>query len=595
MMAITNIADEIKGRSDISDIIGRVVNLKRSGSRYVGLCPFHNEKTPSFYINDQTQTYKCFGCGEFGDVITFYEKYYNLNFIEAATRLANELGIDWEPGGQYGGESKKKAYYEANAIAARYYYDALWAKENPARDYIRRRGLSDRTAKKFGLGYADGGRNGLADYLREKGVDEKTALELGLIRKDDGGKIRDKYYNRVMFPIINTRNKVIGFSGRIIGDGNPKYINSDASPAYSKKDSLYAINMTGSAVRANDLVILVEGQMDVIALYEQGIMNVTAALGTALTPEQAARLRKYTENVVISYDADAAGQKAALRAIDILNGKGMTVKVLVLDDMKDPDEFIRKHGREKFAAVLAKAIPATEYKLNKARENYDLQAPEGSVRFLKEAEKILRGLTPVEAEYYIEKLSKLTGIAEGAIRMEVFGEQAENLRTQPENRSSGERLSAREKEAGSDSANLALQRNILRLVIDDNSLIAETERYRRLFLTPVYGRILETLREAAAEEPDDDIPVEELADRLEIDDRPALYEIIEAVLIGSEPKRQVAECFRQADIMELEARRRELLEWLKTETDGDESPQIMSELAAVQAEILSLKEAEILE
>jgi DNA primase len=594
MMAITNIADEIKSRADISDVIGRVVNLKRSGSRYVGLCPFHNEKTPSFYVNDRTQTYKCFGCGEFGDVLTFYEKYYNLNFIEAATRLANELGIDWEPGGKYGGESKKKAYYEANAVAARYYYDAMWASDNPARAYIRRRGLSERTAGKFGLGYADGGRNGLAGYLGEKGVDEKTALELGLIRKNDSGKIRDKYFNRLMFPIINTRNKVIGFSGRIIGDGNPKYINSDASPAYSKKDSLYAINLTGSAVRANDLVILVEGQMDVIALYEQGIKNVTTALGTALTPEQAARLRKYTENVVISYDADAAGQKAALRAIDILNGKGMNVKVLVLNDMKDPDEYIRKHGREKFASILAKAIPATEYKLNKALENYDLQAPEGSVRFLKEAEGILRGLTPVEAEYYIEKLSKLTGIAEGAIRMEVFGENMDSARISAENRNSRERFSARDK-VGNDSANLALQRNILRLVIDDNSLIAETERYRRVFLTPVYGRILETLREAATEEPDDDISVEELADRLETDDRPALYEIIETVLIGSEPKRQIAECFRQADIMELEERRRELLEWLKTGADDDESSQIMNELAALQAEIMSLKETNILE
>ncbi|MDR2610620.1 MAG: DNA primase [Clostridiales Family XIII bacterium] len=589
-MAIINIADEIKGRADISDLIGRTVSLKRSGSRYVGLCPFHNEKTPSFYVSDQTQSYKCFGCGEHGDIITFYEKYYNLSFIEAASRLAKELGIDWEPGGGYGNDSKKKAYYEANKIAARYYYDALWAADNPARQYLARRGLSERTMKKFGLGYAEGRQGGLAKHLEAKGVSKEISLKLGLV-KEDGGWLRDKYFGRVMFPIINSRNKVIGFSGRALVDGPPKYINSDASPVYSKKDSLYAANLTGSAIRGENLAILVEGQMDVIALYEQGIENVTAALGTALTPEQAARLKKYTDNVVIAYDADPAGEKATLRAIDLLAEKGMNVKVLVLDDTKDPDEYIRKHGREKFAALLAKALPATSFKLRKALEKYDLKAPEGSIKFLKEAEGILRKLSPVEAEYYIGKLAKLTGIAEGAIRMEVFDTDKRQERppayvTEASPRH-GEQGSAEGK--AERSALQALQRNILRLVIDDNSLIGRTDEYRRLFLTPVYGRILEVLREAAAEEPDDDISPEDLADRLDEDDRPALWEIMDTVLVGSDPKLQIAECFRQADIMELEEREREIIKWLKTTPEGDEADELTRELAAIREKILSLR------
>ncbi|MDR1068182.1 MAG: DNA primase [Clostridiales Family XIII bacterium] len=581
MAQIINIADEIKSRADISDVIGRTVNLKRSGSRHVGLCPFHNEKTPSFYVNDQTQTYKCFGCGEFGDVISFYEKYYNLNFIEAASRLANELGIDWEPGGNYSTDSKKKAYYEANKIAARYYYDAMWASDNPGRRYLAERGLSERTMKKFGLGYADGGRNGLAGYLAQKNIPENIALELGLIKKD-GAAVRDKYFNRVMFPIINVRNKVIGFSGRILGDGYPKYINSDASPAYSKKDSLYAVNITGSAMRAQDLVILVEGQMDVIALYEQGFEQVTAALGTALTPEQAARLKKYTNNIVIAYDADEAGPKATLRAIDILYKKGMNVKALVLDDTKDPDEYIRKHGRERFAALLAKALPATTFKLKKTLERYDLKAPEGSVKFLKEAEEILRQLSPVEAEYYIGKLAGLTGIAEGAIRMEVFGDGVERASppVMPPERTQQHTAS---------TAKRALQQNILRLIIDDNSFIEQARGYERIFLTPEYASILAVLREASAENPDEDVALDDLAERLDVDDRPALYELIDSVLVSPEPKRQIAECFRQADIMELEERASEIREWLKTGTGEQEIAELMKELAEVQSNILSLK------
>jgi DNA primase len=590
-MAIINIAEEIKSRADISDMIGRIVSLKRSGSRYVGLCPFHSEKTPSFYVNDQTQTYKCFGCGEYGDIIAFYEKYYKLDFVEAASRLAKELGIEWEAGSGYGGDSKRKAYYEANSIAARYYYDALWEADNPARRYLAGRGLSERVMKKFGLGYADSGRSGLAKRLEEKGVPREIAVKLGLL-KEDGGQLRDKYFSRVMFPIINPRNKVIGFSGRILGDGYPKYINSDASPVYSKKDSLYAANLTGSALRGENLAIIVEGQMDVIALYEQGIENVTAALGTALTPEQAARLKKYTDNAVIAYDADEAGQKATLRAIDILVGKGMNVKVLVLDDTKDPDEYVRKHGRERFTALLAKAIPATEYKLKKAFERHDLQAPEGSVKFLKEAEEILRRLSPVEAEYYIGKLAEQTGIAESAIRKEVLdaGTRREEPDTYRREAAQGRGGQGARGAAPGNSARQALQKNILRLVIDDNSLIGRTEGYRRLFLTPAYGSILEALREAALENPDEDISTEDLAERLDENGRAALREIMDTVLIGSDPKSQIAECFRQADVMELEERERGIIEWLKTTPEGNEADELTNELAAIQESKLSLRE-----
>lgn len=280
-----NTVEEIKSRCNIVDVIGRVVPLKKAGSNYKGLCPFHQEKTPSFIVSETRQRFTCFGCGETGDVIAFVEKYYNLDFRGAVEMLAKEYGIDITE--SFGGGKKKAELYEINRQAARFFFRAMREKANPAYTYMKNRGISEETMNKFGLGYADGQWQSLLDHLTAQGADKHQLMELGLI-SHSGDRYFDKFRDRVIFPILNTSGKVIGFGGRIIGEGNPKYLNSPETPVFQKKNNLYGLNLTRQEVSKEDRIILVEGYMDVIALYQAGIRNVAASLGTALTENQAA-------------------------------------------------------------------------------------------------------------------------------------------------------------------------------------------------------------------------------------------------------------------------------------------------------------------
>ena len=417
-----NIVDEIKSRCNIVDVIGRVVPLKKSGSNFKGVCPFHNEKTPSFVVSETKQIFTCFGCGATGDVIAFVKRYYNLEFRGAVEMLAREYGISLD--GAFRSNRNKDELYEINRQAARFFYKAMREKSNKGYTYMKNRGISEETMNKFGIGYADDGWTSLYDFLGAAGVAEKKMLELGLISKSKD-RCFDKFRDRVIFPIINTAGKVIGFGGRIIGDGEPKYLNSQESGIFQKKNNLYGLNLARKDVSREDSIVLVEGYMDVVSLYQAGVRNVSASLGTALTENQARLIKRYTRNVVLSYDSDQAGQNAAMRGIDILYREGLRARVLRVFDVKDPDEFIRKNGRGAFYDLMDNALPYGDFKLEFAKAGYDLDDEQQKLDFLRDAVGILQSMKPVEADFYIKKLSADTGISEGAIRFEYSGNNSQ--------------------------------------------------------------------------------------------------------------------------------------------------------------------------
>jgi DNA primase len=609
-----DIAEEIKSRANIVDVVGRSVTLRRVGSRWVGLCPFHNEKTGSFYVNESSQRFHCFGCGADGDVINFYERHYNLNFLESAEKLATEYGIEWKPGGNTLGESKKAEYYLANKAAARFFYDAMREAKNPAHDYMLGRGIDEKTLKKFGIGYADSSEHSLTDYLRNEKVSLVAASEIGLIVKD-GDRYRDMFRNRVMFPIINTRDKVIGFGGRdLSGNARAKYMNSKESQIFIKGSNLYAINITKDYIHRESESILVEGYMDVISLFQHGIGNVTASLGTALTPGQARMLKRYSPKALLAYDADDAGVKAALRGLEVLKNEGLTGKVLVLDDMKDPDEYIRKHSADEFRKQAAEALPFMDFKLNKIKEKYDIASEhgggadephgarsaetlfEGSVGFLREAAVMLRALSPVEADYYIKKLAADTGIAEGAIHMEVYGE-ATRAPASGTFANNGDRYQsvtaavASENTKQIDPGLYAIQRTLIRIMLHAAKTVEAVKQYAQVFVIPSYWRIFENILSISESTPSEEVSLEELEDLLEDDERKALADILKNVVLAEDTDLQLRECIREIELTKLKARETEILNTLQNpEIEEERKTALQHEQKKIREEIAIVKE-----
>ncbi len=417
-MAYDNFTDELKAQLNIVDIIGREVNLKRSGSNYMGLCPFHGEKTPSFSVNENNQFYHCFGCGKSGDVISFVQEYYKLPFMEAVEKLATENGIKMPERRYSGPKIDYDKYHAINAKAARFFYNSLGTRGNKGLAYLKSRGLTKETITAFGLGYAPASGTALTDHLRNEGVSDEDMLKLSLAGQGKNG-IYDKFRDRVIFPIINTQDKVIGFGGRAIGDFKPKYLNSAESEIFLKKNNLFGLNLTKKEIDKEGRAIIVEGYMDMISLYQNGVRNVAASLGTALTLNQARLLCRYSKNIVLSYDSDQAGISAALRGIDVITEAGGKPRVLTVTDGKDPDDFIKAHGKEEFLDLVDGAVSATDYKLSLARRGYDFTDDRDVLEYIDRVVPILRSLGPVELDIYIRKLSEEFGISEHAIALAV--------------------------------------------------------------------------------------------------------------------------------------------------------------------------------
>lgn len=400
---------ELKLRSDITEIASSYVNLKRHGRNMVGLCPFHGEKTPSFNIYTENGSFYCFGCGAGGDVITFIMKIENLDYVEAVKFLAQRAGMEM-PENTYDDSLSKlrMRIYEANREAARFFHATLLSQRGQSGlNYLRGRALSDRTIRHFGLGFADDDWNSLCNHLKNKGFSEYEIYSANLaFKRKNGNGIYDRFVNRVMFPIIDLRGNVIAFGGRIMTDEKPKYLNTSDTPVFKKSENLFSLNNAKSS--GTRTLILCEGYMDVIALNQAGFTNAVATLGTALTNEQAVLMKRYADEVIICYDADGAGQKATARAIEILRKAGLPIKILTVPSGKDPDEFIRSKGENgpaAFKLLIEKCGNDIEYRLMKLKENYNLNTTDGKVAFLNEAVKIVATIeSPIERDVFASKL-----------------------------------------------------------------------------------------------------------------------------------------------------------------------------------------------
>ena len=404
------VIEEVRSKNDIVDVISGYVRLQKKGSSYFGLCPFHNEKSPSFSVSRQKQMYYCFGCGAGGNVFTFLMEYENYSFVEALKYLADRGGVKL-PEQEYSKEAKERAdtkavLLEINKLAARYYYVQLKQTQGAhALSYLKNRELSDDTIRAFGLGYSNKYSNDLYQYLKSKGYQSEMLIKAGLISVDERQGVYDKFWNRVMFPIMDVNSRVIGFGGRVMGDGKPKYLNSPETVIFDKSRNLYGLNRARSSRKP--YFLLCEGYMDVISLHQAGFTNAVASLGTALTPGHASLIRRYVQEVYLTYDSDEAGTKAALRAVPILREVGITARVIRMEPYKDPDEFIKNLGAEAFEERIGKARNGFMFSLEVLEKSYDLHTPEGKTEFMREA---ARRLTEFEEE--IERNNYIEAVAE---------------------------------------------------------------------------------------------------------------------------------------------------------------------------------------
>lgn len=439
------IVNDIFAENDIVDYVSKYVKLKKTGRDYSGLCPFHKEKSPSFHVSSEKQLFHCFGCGASGNLVQFVMRTEGLDFVEALKLLAEKAGIQLpEDNGYSNSDSQllKKKIYEMNKLSAKFFYENLTKHSDGkiALTYFLERKISQKTIISFGLGFARDNNTALHDFLATKGYTNDEMLSAGLVViKDD--KIYDKFRNRVMFPIIDLRGNIIGFGGRIMGTVEtssgfklPKYLNTAETPVFNKGKNLFSLNLAKKSSPVS--IILVEGYMDVISVYQSGITNVVATLGTALTENQAKLLLKYCNEILICYDSDEAGQKATIRAIEIINSVGGRSKIIKLKEAKDPDEYIKAHGAQAFARAISDALPSTAFRIGLLKQKYSLDSPEGKSIFISEACRVLQSIKDaVEVDAYINQLSTLTEVSKDAIYSEykkkvaLFEKSSENYIT----------------------------------------------------------------------------------------------------------------------------------------------------------------------
>ena len=468
--------EKVRSRNDIVDVISGYVKLKKSGSNYFGLCPFHNEKSGSFSVSPSKQMYYCFGCGAGGNVITFIMEYENYTFMEAVRMLAERAGIELPQMEETPEERKSRdirsQLLEINKLAAVYYFHQLRGQNgSTAMNYLKKRELGDETIQRFGLGYSSMYSDDLYRYIKSKGYKDDILKESGLFTYGDG-KVTDKFWNRVMFPIMDMNNRVIGFGGRVMGDGKPKYLNSPETKLFDKSRNLYGLNIARTSRKPN--IIICEGYMDVISLHQAGFNQAVASLGTALTSGQASLMKRYTDQVLITYDSDGAGVKAALRAIPILKEAGLTTKVINMKPYKDPDEFIKGLGAEAFQERIDKAQNSFMYEISAMEQNYDLTDPDSKTRFFNEvAGRIVGFEEELERNNYIEAVADKYMVSMDALKAMVgnYGNRVGIVKDRPDSRRTSS--SHKEKEDGISQA----QKILLTWLVQDMSLYPKVAAY----------------------------------------------------------------------------------------------------------------------
>jgi len=489
------VIEEIRMKNDIVDVVSGYVKLQKKGSSYFGLCPFHNEKSPSFSVSPGKQIYYCFGCGAGGNVISFVMQYENYTFQEAVKFLAKKAGIQL-PEAEYSEETRKKENKRArllqiNKEAATYFFHQLRSENGRAGwQYLKKRELSDETIRKFGLGFANMTSNDLVKFLKSKGYEDEVIRDAGLATFDEKFGFHDKFWNRVMFPIQDINHRVIGFGGRVMGDGKPKYLNSPETPVFDKSRNLYGLNIARTA-RKNQ-IILCEGYMDVITMHQAGFSQAVASLGTAFTEGQASLLKRYTDEVILSYDSDGAGVTAALRAISILKEAGMTGRVLNLEPYKDPDEFIKNCGQEAFQKRLDGAENTFFFEIRMLQKDYNMQDPESKTKFYREIARKLCGFSEeVERENYIQAVAQRYQISVENLRRLVLSYAMQTGYAQPVERP---KSGIRKKNTAEEGVRRS-QRLLLTWLTDMPSLYPKIKK----FITPedfteeLYRRVAEKL------------------------------------------------------------------------------------------------------
>ena len=502
-----DIIEEVRQKNDIVDVVSQYVRLTRRGSTYFGLCPFHNEKTPSFSVTPGKQMYYCFGCGAGGNVYNFIMEYENYTFGEALKHLADRAGVEL-PKIEYSREVREKAeqraeLLEINKQAAQYYYYQLRTEGGKiGYQYLSGRGLSEETMRKFGLGYSDKFGGGLYKFLKSKGYSDERLRESGLFNVDERHGMYDKFWNRVMFPIMDVNNRVIGFGGRVMGDGKPKYLNSPETKIFDKSRNLYGLNIARTTRKK--YLILCEGYMDVISMHQAGFTNAVASLGTALTSGHASLLKRYTQEVLLLYDSDEAGIRAALRGIPILRDAGVSSRVVNLKPYKDPDEFIKNIGAEALEERLRQASDSFMFRVSIAESEFSMDEPQGQNRFFERcAELLLELKDELERNLYIEAIVKKYrgqyGVSAEDLRKRVNtlalkGTPAEN-RTQPKT-SGGQ--NKKKKESASDQA----QKLMLTWLVTYPEIFDKVAQYLNAedFIVPLYKEVAQMLFRQREEE-----------------------------------------------------------------------------------------------
>ena len=565
---------QIRDSNDIESVIGSYIDLKRRGKNLVGLCPFHNEKTPSFTVYPDTASYYCFGCGAGGEVINFIRNIENLDFTEAVKLLADRAGLQL-PQENFDDSTAKlrRRIYEANREAARFFHETLFKEEGKQQlAYLQNRRISPKMIKHFGLGAAPDDWHALENHLKEKGFHRDELVAASLLRSSEKNGKRyyyDAFRNKVMYPVIDVRGNVVAFGGRVLDNSKPKYINTSDTLVYKKSNELFALNF---AKNGNDRkLILCEGYMDVIALHQAGYENAVAGLGTALTPEQVSLISRYADEVALCYDSDEAGQKAVRAAMTLFSKTGVKVKVIRLEGGKDPDEIIRVHGNERFARLLDKADNDTEYKLSKLREKYIVETDDGKLNFLREAVKILAFCDSIERDVYAMRLSDELSVGKDAIL-----QQINELRRKENYRKAKSALSDAQKQVQNLDVAADPQRikNLRAAKAEDTILITLLNNaafYKKIkdrlsedvFVTPVNKHLLEIITKRLEEQ--ESIEISHLSQYLTSDEVSVVARLLANQAMVSNTIKECEDCLL---VLEEEKRKREKLNFSQMSDDS---------------------------
>lgn len=589
------IIEEIRQNNDVVDIISQYVHLTRKGRNYFGLCPFHNEKSPSFSVSPDRQIFHCFGCGVGGNVYTFLMKIEGITFKEALEQLAERANIQLPTltsGADTAKEELKAKVYKVNEFTAEFYHQNLY-KPNAkmAQEYVKKRKLNQETLEAYKIGFS-GKFDELYKALKQQGFGEKEILESGLVNKNDNGTYIDRYRNRLMFPICDARGKVIAFGGRVLDDSKPKYINSPENIVYSKGRHLFGLNVAKKY--SSKKLLIVEGYMDVISLHQRGIENVVGALGTALTEQQGWLLRKSTEQVILGFDADGAGQTAVARSMEILQNMGCDMRVLQIEGAKDPDEFIVKFGEGRFKLAMENAISLVEFKVKNLRKDINLENAADKIKFLNEIAKILAKVeNTIEREIYIEKIAKGYNISKEAIFAEVnklIYSNSKGIQTLQKQNKTIRKVEQNKEEKISVNENLIKRENtIIALLIDANKNVFEKIRQNikpEDFKDSINREIAQKLYEELEKQ---DSNINKLIDTFDEETQNHITMVMATDYEIENVEKAVDDILQKYKREKLDDRKQEILKQLETEQDTEIKQQLGKELNSIIIELAKIK------